>query len=142
MDDQEKILERASNISFRKLDAVGGDIAKLAEPFKTVAIIYSAQGVIDNGGLYYFFESDWPHQPPYSLFIDAYRRIGRTAGAEALDRAVKSFGVADPERNRAVRNRILSTDVPMEWDDSLCGDELVWRDLAKWIRLQGSEHFG
>ncbi len=137
----ETLLEHASAIAFQRLDEVDGDIAKLAEPFQIVALIYSAQGVIDNGGLIYFFESDWPANPPYSLFVDAYRRIGRIAAADALDQAAKSFGVPFPERDSDLRNRFMENEGTDEWDDCICGDEDVWRDLANWIRSNGIEHF-
>jgi hypothetical protein len=143
MKNQESILERARNLAFEKLDAAGGNIAQLEEPHRTVALIYSAQGVIDNGGLIYFFESDWPGNPSYSLFADAYRRIGCLAAADAILLAADSFGLPHPERDRAARNAFMdrfhgsdSNDTVEYWDDPICSDEQVWTNLAKWIQLQ------
>ena len=33
------------------------DINQLHDPIRTVVLVHAAQGVIDNGGLQYFFES-------------------------------------------------------------------------------------
>ena len=93
----------------------------LEDPYKTVAIIYSAQGVIDNGGMGYFFENDWPNNPPYSVFADAYERIGRVDAARALRDALKSFDVPNPERNRKARMEYMKAHQErfngMVWDD-------------------------
>jgi hypothetical protein len=143
MKNQEAILERASKLAFEKLDAAGGNLAKLAEPHRTVALVYSAQGVIDNGGLLYFFESDWPDNPPYSLFADAYRRIGCLVAADAILQAADSFGLPHPERDQAARNAFMKRFEESDdqgaveyWDDPICGDEDVWTNLAKWIQQQ------
>ena len=71
------------------------------------AIIYSAQGVIDNGGFQYLFESDWPNNPAYSRFSDAYREIGATDVADWLDEAASMFPFRDPHLHRAARVRYL-----------------------------------
>ena len=47
----ESLLDRASDFTFAQLKLLDGDIARLAIPLQTVAAIYSAQAVIDNGGL-------------------------------------------------------------------------------------------
>ena len=45
-------------------------------------VVYAAQGIIDNGGFQYLFESDFPGCPPCSLTVPAFRRNGaREAGA-------------------------------------------------------------
>jgi hypothetical protein len=143
MKNQDAILERASELAFQQLAAADGDVAKLAEPHRTVAIVYSAQGVIDNGGLIYFFESDWPGNPPYALFADAYRRIGCAAAADAIEQAANSFGVLHPEQEPALRNAYMErfsepAGHDYIWDDPICGDERVWTNLAKWIQKQTS----
>jgi hypothetical protein len=55
----ELLLDKASDFTYAQLKLFGGDINRLAIPVQTVAVINSAQGVIDNGGLEYFFESDF-----------------------------------------------------------------------------------
>jgi hypothetical protein len=139
----EELLERASTIAFKKLEDAGGRFENLDEPFRTIAVVYSAQGIIDNGGLIYFFESDWQYNPPYSLFADAYRRIGRIEAADAIENAAKSFGFPEPERNKELRNAFMDKQFgthenegewEITWNDCICGDEQVLTDLAKWIR--------
>lgn len=143
MNDQESYLENASTIAFKKLDDAGGNIESLDEPYRTIVTIYAAQGVIDNGGLFYFFESDWPNNPPYSLFADAYRRIDRMEAGDAIESAASSFAIRNPERNKDFRNdfmeRQFGTDdtegeMSIEWNDCICGDEEVWNCLAAWLR--------
>lgn len=104
----EKFLDEASDVAFARLEAVGGDPRRLAEPFRTVAMIYAAQGAIDNGGLHCFFENDWPGNPPYSMFSDGYRNIGAVAEADAIDTATGWFPFSNPERHAGRRCELLS----------------------------------
>ena len=43
-----------------------------------VVIVYSAWGLIENGGFQYFFESNFPGDPPYDVFTQAFRSVGLT----------------------------------------------------------------
>ena len=65
--------ERASTIAFKRLEALGNDVTLLSVPFQTIVAVTTAQGIIDNGGLEYFFGADFPNHPPYSFFVEAYR---------------------------------------------------------------------
>lgn len=137
-----ELLDKVSDIAFNKLTDADDQMESIEEPYKTVAIIYSAQGVIDNGGMVYFFENDWPNNPPYSVFADAYERIGRTDAAKALRAAEKSFNVPNPEKNRKARRDYIKAHQDrfegMVWDDCICGDEKVFEDLALWVRSHPS----
>lgn len=141
MSDKE-LLDKASDVAFDKLAKAKDRLDRLDEPYKTVAIIYSAQGVIDNGGLAYFFENDWSNHPPYSMFADAYERIGRIKAAQVIRDAAASFGVSDPEKNMTARRAYIEANSKKEvfdgmvWDDCVCGDDEVWTGLAAWIRAQ------
>jgi hypothetical protein len=139
----------ASATAFKKLEDVHGNVDDLEEPYRTIVRICSAQGIIDNGGLIYFFEADWPGNPPYSDFADAYRRIGRSEAADSIEFAAASFGIPFPERNKEFRNEFMEKqfgiwDVAgnwtegewtVEWDDCICGDEEVWDCLTSWLRV-------
>lgn len=131
----DEFLERASDVAFARLDEAGGDPARLAEPYRTVALVCAAQAVIDNGGLGYLFENDWPGQPPYALFVEAYRAIGAQAEAAAIEEASKLFVFPDPERHEARRRRVLEGAVG-EWlqevSAGLEGD--VWALVARYAR--------
>jgi hypothetical protein len=130
-------LDKASDKVFAALDELGGDLRALPVPQQTVAVIYAAQGVIDNGGFKYFFEADWPNNPPYSMFIDAYRRIGAVGAAECFERAIAMFPLPDPHMNRELRNLFMD-DLPekhefFELGFKVCGDQAIWDKLADYV---------
>lgn len=130
----------AAFASFAKVDF---ELIRLEEPAKTIVVITSAQGRIDNGGLRCFFENDFPGAPPYLLFEEAYARIGCVEIATAIKHAVKSFNFVDPENRIAERNAYMNansseeTQAVAEWDDSGCGDLGVWSNLLMWAIEKG-----
>lgn len=73
----------------------GFDIRSASKAEQTVVVVVSADGVIGNGGLGYFFEQPWDGDPTPDIFIDAYRSIGADACADALTTA---FTERDPDR--------------------------------------------
>lgn len=139
------LLETLSDEAFRRMSTVDDDLSRMEEPYKTIAIVYAAQGVIDNGGFPYFFSNDWPHKPPYSEFADAYERIGCTQAAVALRSAAASFSIERPELHREQRCAFIEayyddTAFGVEgWDDCICGDEQVWENLAAWARTNDAD---
>jgi hypothetical protein len=58
------------------LTSVGDDMSRLPESVRIFLLVNGAQGVIDNGGYNCFFGQDWPGNPPYGDFADAYEAIG------------------------------------------------------------------
>jgi len=82
--------------TYKKLEQLGGDPSKLDIPKQTVAVLYSVQAIIDSGGFLYLFENDFPLNPPYSQFVDAYRRLGSNEAAVRLEKAVAMFPFKDP----------------------------------------------
>jgi len=136
------VLGRASDTAFKRLEEAGGDLQKLPEPFRTVVIIYSAQGVIDNGGFRCFFEGDWPGQPPYSSISDAHRRIGADVAAECIARAAALLPFADPHLGEDRRHTFLES-LPENSElftlgDSVCGDKTVWGKLDEYVQRHTS----
>ena len=93
---EKTFLDRAAEYTYDELERGGGDPSKLDIPQQTVAILYSVQAIVDNGGFQYLFENDFPFSPRYSKFVEAYRRIGSTQAAERLARAVEMFPFDDP----------------------------------------------
>ena len=138
--DDESMLDQLSDIAFQQMDSNGDDLTRLDEPYRTVAIIFGSQGIIDNGGLYYFFENDWPNNPPYSTFAGAYETIGCIEAAEAIRNAAASFGFANPELDFKRRRAYMESNYNEEtfevngWNDCICGDERVFPHLAFWVR--------
>jgi len=132
-----KFLDHASDVAFEHLEVVNGDINKLPEALQTVALIYSAQGIIDNGGFQYFFENDFPGNPPYTLFASAYRRIGAYEASNNLEKAIKLFPFDNPHLYCDKRNSYLdSLQDPNEiisLGDQLCGDSSIWEKLKQYI---------
>jgi hypothetical protein len=138
------LLKQAAGVAFAgmKYDA---DISRFPRPRKVFITIYSAQGIIDNGGFGYFFESDWPGRPPYSRFSDAYREIGAADVAELIDRGASLFGVADPHLHRDARLRYLKEHCRDESAELIkLGDRVeskrVFRLLEEYVRRHAG-HF-
>lgn len=85
------------NHAIGRLQAAGGDLQALPIELQTLLLVESAQGIIDNGGLEYFYEADFPNNPPYTLFVEAYRRIGATAAADCLEASSLLFPFDEPQ---------------------------------------------
>jgi hypothetical protein len=130
-------LDHASDVAFAQLKVVGGDIFGLEEPLQTVVVIYSAQGIIDNGAFPYFFGNDFPGKPPYSLFIEAYRRIGAIDAAANIGRAAAMFPFPQPhlsvKKRRAFMDSLEEDCEFFALGDRVCGDETVWRKLERYV---------
>jgi hypothetical protein len=130
-------LDRASDVAFARLEAVGGDISRLEEPLQAVVVIYSAQGIIDNGAFPYFFGSDFPDTPPYDLFVEAYRRIGATEVAAMIDQAAAMFPFPQPhlslEKRRAFMDSLEEHCEFFALGDRVCGNETIWRKLEQYV---------
>lgn len=112
------------------------DIELLPKPVQIFMLVYAAQGVIDNGGYCYFFESDWPSNPPYSSFINAYSEIGCHKQSKELSRVVSMFPFADPHLKAEERKKYIKENYDDDtfevrgWGEKLCGDNEVWRQLT------------
>ncbi len=131
-------LSEAFEKAKRKLSKMKGNIFFLPSAVSNFLLVYSAQGVIDNGGYEYFFGGDWPHNPPYSKFVNAYRAIGCIKQSEDLARVVATFPFEKPELNETPRKKYIQDNYDKEhfevkgWGDILCGDEEVWQKLRQY----------
>jgi len=145
-DAEQKIVSAASRAVHREFKKLGSKVERLPIEFQTFLIVESAQGIIDNGGLQYFFESDWDGKPPYSYHCDAYERIGAVEAAAHLVAAANMFPFADPHLQRERRLSAMeelweSEDGQFaEFDFRLCGNEIIWRKLYEYV-LEHSEKF-
>ncbi len=140
------LLTRTANTVFGRKGELTS-LAAMPHPRRVFAIIYSAQGTIDNGGFQYFFECDWPERPPYTAFSDSYREIGATDVANWLDEAASMFPFAEPhlhrpERVKYLREFCVKGDSPMGIlsGDAIDASDRVFTRLAEYVRLN-SEHF-
>lgn len=135
----QSLLERASEISTAEVKKVGGDVFKLSEAFQTVVVIETVQGIIDNGGLEYFFESDFPSNPPYAFYVDVFRRIGAEGVAHCIEAASRMFPFPDAHLNEGKRQLWLDgvkhdeTHEFVRLSRRACGDESVFRKLADYV---------
>jgi Domain of unknown function (DUF4375) len=142
---EQELLDRAADYTFAELERVGGDPLKLDIPLQTIAVLYAFQGMVDNGAFRYPFESDFPFTPPYSIFADAYRRIGAIKAADNLERAVAMFPFENPHLYQEKRNAFMdSLDESNEFfalGDEVCGDETIWTSMDEYARKNaGSFH--
>jgi hypothetical protein len=122
-----------------RLTDAGGDLDQLAEPLQTLLIVESAQGIIESGGLAYFYEADFPNHPPYDSFVKAYRRIGAEAAASCIEDSAALFPFAEPHLFAPLRELWLEK---MAADPGhafhglsarICNDESVWRQLTDYV---------
>jgi len=140
------LLARTANTVFGRKGELKS-LAMMPHPRRVFAMIYSAQGTIDNGGFQYFFECDWPGRPPYTTFSDAYREIGATDVANWLDEAAAMFPFAEPHVHRServgyLREFCVKGDSPMGIlsGEAIDASARVFTRLAEYVRLN-SEHF-
>lgn len=135
-------LDEALRIALARVEEVG-DPGLLPEPLRVVVLVHAAQGLIDNGGLPYFFGMDFPGQPDYGQFTAAYRAIGALECAGLLERALALFPFSDPhlrlDRRRAFLERehdAQESARPGEFfrlSEALCGHAEPWRCLAGYV---------
>lgn len=82
---------------FEALDKVQ-QVERLDHPCRMVVIVYSAWGLIENGGLKYFFESNFPDDPPYEVFIQAFSSVGFTDIALRFSKLISLFPFDEPHK--------------------------------------------
>lgn len=138
-------LEELADIAWAQLEAAAGDLSVLPVPVAQFIRVHNAQGVHDNGGFRAFFEHQWPGQPDYGSFVEAYRAIGCGDQADELARVVDTFGFAAPHTRPELRRAYISehfedaVDGVPKWGDALCGDEEVWAALLRFGRQHAAD---
>jgi hypothetical protein len=135
-------LDLAAEGLYRELEIANNDLSKIPKITRPIALLYMFQGMVDNGGFRYPMENDFPGNPPYSLFVDAYRQIGALHAAAALEQAVALFHLDFPEHNAGARNKYFdSLGEYDEFDESefgklsdrVCGDETIWKRMDEYV---------
>lgn len=84
------------------------DIENISEPERSLIAVYTAQGIIDNGGLSYFFESDFPDENAYTVMAESYRNIGKNSQPEAIEKVLAIFPNSKPHSDLRDRDAFLS----------------------------------
>jgi len=130
------MLDEAAEAVYRDLEAVGGDPLKLPPVLQPIAILYTVQAIVDNGGFRYLFENDY--EQPYSVFAAAYRQIGATEAAEKLERAVARFPFENPHADSEARIEFMDSleesDELFVLGDQVCGDERIWQLMEEYVK--------
>lgn len=135
----EALLDQASDFAFKKLDEFGGKLDELPLPLQTLIQIYSAQGIIDNGGLEYFYEMDFEGNPPYSVFVDAYQRIGANGVANCIEKTAAMFNLEVPHLQQPKRCDFLErvrndeNHAFTRLSNAACGDPDVMEKLSAYV---------
>ncbi|WP_374349033.1 DUF4375 domain-containing protein [Chitinimonas sp.] len=139
-------LEEIADCAFRALDFAGSDPRNLPIPSQTIVLVYSSQGIIDNGGLECFFSTDFPEHPPYTLFVNSYLRIGATQAARCIEQAAAIFPFPEPHLHEQQRQQFmasLSADHPFaRLSNRICGDDSVWELLCAYAIKHKEEIMG
>lgn len=111
---------------YQALDEANNQLGLLSEPCRTVVVVDTAAGIIGNGGLAYFFELNFPGDPDYGLFVDAFRRAGLGEIADRLAGLVASFPFDAPHTSSKRRTAFLE-DRPAEFESQMRQlENLVW----------------
>ena len=143
--EEDDVLSKAATVVYEELEKVGGNPQMLPPLLQPVAILYTVQAMVDNGGFRYIFEGDFPFTPPYSTFSDAYRQIGANDAADLLDRAVALFPFENPHCNQEARNAFMNeiddSHELIELGDRVCGDERIWQLMEKYV-MRNAALFG
>jgi len=130
-------LDLAAKGLYRELNLNGNDLSRIPEVTRPIALLYMFQGMVDNGGFRYPMENDFPGNPPYSVIVDAYRRIGATDAATALEKAVALFPFANPELNADARNEFMphlgEEHEFNDLSDEVCGDDTIWQRMDEYV---------
>jgi hypothetical protein len=142
-----KLASRDNELLTNTADIVFADVYRDAPighlpPARQVFVrIYTGQAIIDNGSLPYFFSSDFPEAPDYSLFSDAYRAIGAEDVAGYLDAAVALFPFPAPHLDLEARKQYIQEHCS-DYKGEMCGlgdhiiaeSDRVYSLLADYVR--------
>ncbi len=122
-------------------------VAYLPESRRIVTVVYTAMGIIGNGGFEYLFEGDFEGDHDYRLTLAAFETIGAEGGARALRDALALFPagrVHEGMKERAEYYRSIEADVRIGlsarfWAASSENDSEVVVKLADYIRSHEGE---
>jgi hypothetical protein len=142
MNDQ--LLDRAIAYSIARVTQAAGDVYGLPLAVQTVAVVHAAQGIIDNGGFEYFYQSDFLDNPPYAFFVEAFRRIGADVAAQRIEASSQMFPFSEPHMHAEMRGAWIETVQETQTHEFVqlsrqaCGDESVFEKLAEYVEENAS----
>ena len=133
------ILEEPYSYALGRLEAANGDLQLLPIPLQTLLLVESAHGIIESGGLEYFYDADFPNNPPYELFVEAYRRIGAEAAAACIETTARMFPFDEPHLFAPLRQvwleklRVDPLQAFARLSEGVCADDSVWAKLDDYV---------
>jgi hypothetical protein len=146
----EQVFLVASDDVYRGATSPDWSVDKLPASLRVICLVEATLGKIGNGNLHYFFENDWPGNPPYSQFAEAFRAIGAMESADCIDDAVSAFGFENPHLDLDSRRKILypdeggdahAADVIEQLGNRILDLEAATLEQARQYILQHIEHF-
>lgn len=117
------------------------EVKRLDHPCRVVVIVYSAWGLIENGGFQYFFESNFPEEPPYEVFIQAFSSVGLTDIALRFSKLISLFPFDEPHKFPRKRQEFIGLKPPSfialmaELEDLVSAHENIEKTLNLFLRM-------
>ncbi len=104
-----KKMESISDKVFSQFGALANEkgISEIPEPERTLIAIYTAQGIIRNGGFAYFFELDFKGNNAYETIINSYKNLGLFEHAQSIERVLALFSGNKPQENFKEREEFI-----------------------------------
>jgi hypothetical protein len=97
----------AADIAFAALEAVDKELDKLPVAQQFFICVYTSHAIMVNGGLEYFYESDFEDQRPYAYFVKAFRAVGLDRAARCIEASERMLGVDEAHLHEAKRQAAL-----------------------------------
>lgn len=125
---------------FKALDKVS-QVERLDHPCRMVVIVYSAWGLIENGGFQYFFESNFPGDPSYETFTQAFNSVGLTDIALRFSKLVSSFPFDEPHKFPDKRQEFIDSQpssfiaLMAELEDLVYAHENIEKTLNSFLQI-------
>ena len=95
--------------AYAALADAGGDPLDIGLFDRACVLVDTAFGLVQNGGFERFFGSDFPGQPHYAEFSDAFERVGLVEFAGRFREAVDAFPFPDPHLDVKRRRDLLAS---------------------------------
>jgi hypothetical protein len=125
---------------FEALDKVQ-EVDHLDQSCRMVVIVYSAWGLIENGGLQYFFENNFTGDPPYDVFTQACNGLGLTEIALGFSKLVSLFPFDDPHKSPRKRQEFVDSQPTtfmasmVELEDLVYAHEGIEKTLNAFLKM-------
>jgi|SRR5579862_9481342 len=100
------LIDRITEAATNKIRE-GTSIFELSETEQVAMMVNCAQGAVDNSGFYLFYDIPWPGTPAYSLFIEAFRKIGAEEVAKYFAETAALFPFENAHLDRERRLAFL-----------------------------------